>query len=548
MNESTTLRQGAFLHNNSYKIIRVLGQGGFGITYLAVHVRLNKQVAIKEFFPKALCNRDSATSQVRTAINANSDLVDRLRKKFLKEAEHIAKMDSPYIVKIVDVFEENHTAYYIMDYIEGMSLSDVVKIHGPLSTDRAIDYINKVGNALSYIHSKRVNHLDVKPANIMLRTSDDTPVLVDFGLSKQYDSEGNETSTTPIGISHGFAPMEQYKDGGVKEFSPQTDLYALAATLYFLLTGIVPPQAPSLVDEDLSFPAGFPQWLQPIVNQAMSSKRSDRQGSIKVFCEQLGSNVYVGEETHYDSSNGGIKTDDKQQSDRKFYETDESYSHRKQLESLGNEERKALIKRNLKKASLLLIICGVWGLWVWGAKACNSNNGQATPVDSDTVVVEEVLSPDEPDNSCTLTAIPAVESEEYGAPLSEGEIQDGRGGYDDNAEGYFNMHANNYLTSNRDVYFDGYFSDAKGEYPISLKFEIDDDWFPGVCYYHNIDYNTKLKMAVRFTEEQMIITGNAGGSKFVMEFKPTDKGRWEGRAQNGNHKLKASIKPRPKPV
>lgn len=131
-----------------------------------------------------------------------------------------------------------------------------------------------------------------------------------------------------------------------------------------------------------------------------------------------------------------------------------------------------------------------------------------------------------------------------GAPLSDVEKVDGRGGFDDNAEGYFSQHANTYMTANRDVYFDGYFSDARNQYPIMLKFEINDSWFPGVCWYYNIDYDTKLKMNVRFTEEEMIIKGMAGGNEFIMRFTPTKNGGWEGTAENGRTRLNARITPR----
>ena len=100
------------------------------------------------------------------------------------------------------------------------------------------------------------------------------------------------------------------------------------------------------------------------------------------------------------------------------------------------------------------------------------------------------------------------------------------------------------MTENRDVYFDGSFSDTKGSYPIMLKFEMDDNYYPGVCYYHNINYDTKLKMSVRFTEEEMIIRGKANGSDFVMNFTPTTDGKWKGRALSGSYYLNAKIRPR----
>lgn len=287
MEYNSYLKEGAMLRDNTYRIVKVLGQGGFGITYLAVHTSLNKRVAIKEFFPKTFCNRGEDTSQVKSTSPANAATVERLKTKFIKEAQHIARMSSPYIVKIVDIFEENDTVYYIMDYIEGQSISDMVKANGPMPEAQAVEYITKVGEALTYIHSQNMNHLDVKPANIMVRKSDNNPVLIDFGLSKQYDSDGNQTSTTPVGISHGYAPMEQYNDGGVKEFSPQTDLYSLAATLYYMLTGNVPPQAPRLIDEELSFPPTFPPALISAVSKAMSSSRRARHATVAEFIAGL---------------------------------------------------------------------------------------------------------------------------------------------------------------------------------------------------------------------------------------------------------------------
>lgn len=287
METAGNLSIGATLHNNTYKIEKILGQGGFGISYLAIHLKLKKRVAIKEFFPKTLCKRDDDTSTVSTATEANTQTVEKLRNKFLKEAEHIAEFDHPNIVRITDFFEENGTAYYIMDYIEGVSLTQMVKQNGPMDEVVAVGYISKIGNALSYIHSKRMNHLDIKPSNIMVRQKDNEPILIDFGLSKQYDTDGNQTSTTPVGISHGYAPMEQYNDGGVKEFSPQTDLYSLAASLYYLLSGSVPPNATTLIEEDLTFPASIPESLVGPMAKAMSTSRKRRHASVADFVEEI---------------------------------------------------------------------------------------------------------------------------------------------------------------------------------------------------------------------------------------------------------------------
>ena len=281
------LEEGKLLHNGAYRIEKVLGQGGFGITYLAVDVNLDRRVAIKEFFPKEYCDREGDTSRMAVATRTNEDLIDRLKAKFLKEARNIARLQHPGIIKILSSFEENNTAYYVMDYIEGRSLSEIIKKNGPLSESTALEFAQKVGNALDYVHSHKMTHLDVKPANIMVRTSDNTPILIDFGLSKQYDKEGNQTSTTPTGISHGYAPIEQYTDGGVSEFSPQTDLYSLAATLYYMLTGKVPPQSTLRFDTEMQYPAGFPVHLIAPIEKAMALSRKQRHDTVGQFLKEL---------------------------------------------------------------------------------------------------------------------------------------------------------------------------------------------------------------------------------------------------------------------
>lgn len=280
-------KTGALLRHETYRIERILGQGGFGITYLATDLALDRLVAIKEFFPKDYCDRVGDTSHITLGTSSSAEFVSRLKAKFLKEARNIAKLDHPGIIKIHAAFEENNTAYYVMDYIKGESLSDKVKRQGPLTLDVALKYIEGIGGALEYIHSKHINHLDLKPANVMVRESDDIPILIDFGLSKQYDSDGNQTSTTPTGISHGFAPLEQYNDGGVKEFSPQTDIYSLAATLFYLVSGITPPHATKLIEDGIQFPQYFPQGLQPAISIGMASARKNRYVSVSTFLNAL---------------------------------------------------------------------------------------------------------------------------------------------------------------------------------------------------------------------------------------------------------------------
>lgn len=285
------LRQGSLLQGGKYKIEQVLGQGGFGITYLAEQPMLERKVCIKEFFFKDYCERDESTSHVTLTTKSNQELVERFRKKFVKEARVISKLHHDHIVQIHDIFEENSTAYYVMDYIEGESLSSMVKRMGFLPEKQALSYIKDVASALSYIHSRSINHLDIKPGNIMLRREDQRLLLIDFGVSKQYDESTFEgTTTTPVGISHGYSPAEQYRRNGVQSFSPQSDVYALAATLYKLLTGVTPPEAIEVQDEGLPLEPLYSRHVSgtsiAAIVQAMKS-RTQRTQSVEAFVAAL---------------------------------------------------------------------------------------------------------------------------------------------------------------------------------------------------------------------------------------------------------------------
>ena len=284
------LQPGTLLQGDRYRIIDILGQGGFGITYLAEQVMAERKVCIKEFFPKEYYNRDEDSRSISLGTQGSAEIMEQYKAKFVKEAKTIAKLDHPNIIHIFDVFSENNTAYYVMEYIEGESLSDVVKRNGgALAESVAVDYIKQTASALGYIHERNIMHLDVKPANIMLRKADGKPVLIDFGLSKQYDAEGNQTSSTPVGISAGFAPMEQYQQGGVKEFSPETDIYSLGATLYYLVTGCVPPQAAAIVDDGLpELPAHLSQGVRRAIERSMEITRKRRPHSMNEFVALLG--------------------------------------------------------------------------------------------------------------------------------------------------------------------------------------------------------------------------------------------------------------------
>ena len=281
------LQTGVLLQGGKYKIVKSLGQGGFGITYLAEQTNLNRKICIKEFFMKEYGERtESANTDadatvltgVSAVTSAAAEIMGRYREKFIKEARTIARLDHPGIVRIHDVFEENGTAYYVMDFIEGENLNDLVKREGPLSEDRALGYIRQIADALSYVHGHNIMHLDVKPANIIVRKSDNKAILIDFGTAKQYDSEGTQTSTTPVGLSAGYAPIEMNNPGGIQTFSPETDVYSLGATLYYLITGKNPPSASERMEmimdgEKFKLPETLSATTANVIEQSMQARK-----------------------------------------------------------------------------------------------------------------------------------------------------------------------------------------------------------------------------------------------------------------------------------
>ena len=283
------LRKGAVLQGGRYRIERLLGQGGFGITYMAIQSGLNRKVAIKEFFMRDLCNRDDETSHVSVPSLGSQELVSRFKDKFLKEAATIAAMENEHIVRIHDIFEENGTAYYVMEYLGEDNLQSRIPASG-MPYQEAVGYIMQIAAALGYIHSQNILHLDIKPSNVLFRKGTDA-VLIDFGVSKHYDGEGgSQTSSTPVGLSRGYAPLEQNKAGGVSQFTPSTDIYALGATFYKLVTGQTPPEADEVNENGLpAFPSSVPSEIASVIEKAMEPKRKDRPQNIDEFLAFLDS-------------------------------------------------------------------------------------------------------------------------------------------------------------------------------------------------------------------------------------------------------------------
>ena len=291
------LPSGYILHGKAYnyEIERILGQGSFGITYLA-KIKLagalgtldsSIPVAIKEFFMKEINGREDAT----VVCSNRNGLYDKYRVKFAREAQNLSKLSHPNIVKVLESFEANNTVYYAMEYIDGGSLNDMIERRNGLPEAEALDYVRQIGGALSYMHAHKMLHLDLKPANIMLRNG--IGILIDFGLSKQYDDNGiPESSTTIGGGTPGYAPIEQmrYKEG--KDLPVTMDVYALGATLFKMLTGKRPPEASDLLND--GFPTdelqqrGVSESTITALAKAMAPLKAQRYQSLNEFVQIFG--------------------------------------------------------------------------------------------------------------------------------------------------------------------------------------------------------------------------------------------------------------------
>lgn len=296
-NTTSALPNGTLLRSatTTYKIVRTLGQGSFGITYLA---EMNNDgtatastaavyVTVKEFFMSKINGRKG------TAVT-NSDaegFFDYYKKRFIKEAQNLKSLNHEHIVKVAEAFECNGTAYYAMEYIDGETLSGLISRKGRLREQEAIDITLQVADALSYMHNRKMLHLDLKPSNIMMRSGE--AVLIDFGLSKQFNQSGEPESSTTIGLgTPGYAPIEQANYHEHSGLPATLDIYALGATMMKMLTGVGEmPTASDILNDGFPFglfaQAGISEKTTAVVNKAMAPMSKARYQTVEELAQAL---------------------------------------------------------------------------------------------------------------------------------------------------------------------------------------------------------------------------------------------------------------------
>ena len=291
--QESMLRVGTILHG-SYRIDRYLSSGGFGNTYVATHIDFDETYAVKEFFMKGVTQRDGNNTTVSVS---NREKVGEFKgqlEKFKKEARRLRRLNNPHIVRVHDLFEENGTAYYVMDYVDGENLKErMVRTKQPLTESEVNAIIPQVLDALSEVHANNIWHLDLKPANIMI-DSHGSVKLIDFGASKQFNAQkGGATTGTAISYTPGYAPREQMEQS-YEKFGPWTDFYALGGTLYNLLTNMRPPM-PTDIDDDhsedkhlaLPLPPNISEKTKALILWLMKTNRNDRPASVQKIREFL---------------------------------------------------------------------------------------------------------------------------------------------------------------------------------------------------------------------------------------------------------------------
>lgn len=385
-NTTTSLAIGTILHGEAYdyKIMDVLGQGTFGITYKAKvemkgalgRLDSNSMWAVKEFFMKEVNGREN--SSVTSGSTSNGGLFYYYRDKFEREARNLSTLSHPNIVKVLEAFHANGTTYYSMEYIDGISLDKKIaqSPQGRIPLTEAIETLKQIGAAIAFMHSRNMLHLDVKPGNVMMR-KDGTAVLIDFGLSKQYTSDGEPESSTKVGAgTPGYAPIEQasYHEG--KGFPTMMDVYALGGTLFKMLTGQRPPEASEILNE--GFPTDslrqlfIPDNIVNSISKAMAPLKKDRWQTVDEFVKHLDEH---GEHSIYeDTSSENARSESTTFDDRKF-------SHKLQGDFEDNDEDQTeswFTRNKVVCAVAALLIALVVGLYVMNSKTDKEPQTAAT--------------------------------------------------------------------------------------------------------------------------------------------------------------------------
>ena len=287
--ESFALKPGTILEGK-YLVGEMLGQGGFGITYIGFDLLLEQKVAIKEYYPMStgMVSREGHSTVVWSSAMMGKTGTQKGFDSFLKEARKMAKLGGiPGVVGVKSVFIQNETAYIVMDFIEGETLLKKLQKNGPMDFDSCVKLMTPIMQALAEVHEHGIIHRDISPDNIMVRP-DGKLILLDLGAAKDLDIQGNDggVQSSQMVAKHGFSPIEQYSKSG--KVGPWTDIYAMAATIYYCCTGILPPPATDrTIDDTLACQPRLTHAQFGILADCMRMRPQDRPQSMDTLLQML---------------------------------------------------------------------------------------------------------------------------------------------------------------------------------------------------------------------------------------------------------------------
>ena len=432
INEKSMLPKGTLLHGN-HRIDGYLSSGGFGNTYVATHIRFKEKVAIKEFFMKDVTERDADGCRVKVSNSGKEQEFNEQRAKFEKEAQRLRLLHNEHIVKVHDLFDENNTTYYVMDYVDGVSLKEKLEnTHGPLDQSLVLNVLIQVLDALHEAHASNILHLDLKPANIMMDNETGEVRLIDFGASKQFDSTvGGAAATSAVTFTSGFAPTEQMEKRFDK-FGPWTDFYALGATLFNLLTNRVPPMPGDIMDDTsidkhdtLPMPGVNPK-MRDLVLWLMQYDRKKRPVNVDAIIQYLYDvNIndmqpyYEGDTVADDAPEANTANDDTQLDDTSI---DSPLSAPVALsEPVSSKSTKSTMTKWLIPAVVCLGLLAGFLLMMFTNGGPASNNDQQPQV-QDSTLVDETQEKQAPKG--TEVDVKGKEETQVEAPATEPEPKD----------------------------------------------------------------------------------------------------------------------------
>jgi len=537
INNQSMLKVGTILHG-TYRIDSYLSSGGFGNTYVATNIEFDERVAIKEFFMKGVTQRDDNQTTVSVSNSENTNSFFEQREKFKKEARRIRQLHNEHIVAVHDLFEENGTAYYVMDFVDGENLAERLKRTGkPMTESEVSKILPQILDALKAVHDAGFCHLDIKPSNIMLEKGGKVK-LIDFGASKQLGSNGTLTTNAPTAFAQtpGYAPREQIEQS-LKKIGPWTDIYALGATLYNLLTNKRPPQ-PMDIDDDssedkhvaLSFPKNVGD-MRFLILKMMRTNRLQRPQSIDAIGYGKSPNKEPVAETHNDPNSNFVEitwnmNDDDEETIIADSKQQVKPSHMQSNESKNKEPDKndgwitpPYMKENNKKdlmpfgivlivvSILISIIIMVSTINVIEKKYSSSNITQIEEtVDttaSPSIVYDDYNDMSQIENTIDSIAVPVV-------------IEDG----------YYE--------------YIGYFEDSNGKIPIKLSFVLQNGSLQN-CIYTNSELGGKIRLSGYFEGCYLRLFGKDGNQAFNINLQYNTIRSLNGNASVGDKLLGASL-------